>query len=93
MRYFLLLSSLALILEEIAINSRDEEVQRRLFSEAEELHTSALQITKQNLGEITVQTGKHYGNLGRLYQSMRNFRVIQYNILKRLNSISSLLLI
>ncbi|KAG8189825.1 hypothetical protein JTE90_026128 [Oedothorax gibbosus] len=63
----------ALILEEIAIDSHDKEVQRRLFVEAEEFHTSALQITKQCLGELTVQTGKHYGNLGRLYQSMKKF--------------------
>lgn len=26
-------------------------------------------------GEMNVQTAKHYGNLGRLYQSMRLFQV------------------
>ncbi|CAL1269613.1 unnamed protein product [Larinioides sclopetarius] len=63
----------ALIVEEIAIDSHDKEFQERFFAEAEELHTSALQITRQCLGELNVQTGKHYGNLGRLYQSMRKF--------------------
>ncbi|GFT28365.1 amyloid protein-binding protein 2 [Nephila pilipes] len=63
----------ALIVEEIAIDSHDKEFQERFFSEAEDLHTSALKITQQCLGELNVQTGKHYGNLGRLYQSMRKF--------------------
>lgn len=63
----------ALIVEEIAIDSHDKEFQQRFFSEAEDLHTSALKITQMCLGELNVQTGKHYGNLGRLYQSMRKF--------------------
>ncbi|GFY46220.1 amyloid protein-binding protein 2 [Trichonephila inaurata madagascariensis] len=63
----------ALIVEEIAIDSHDSDFQNILFSEAEELHKSALHITQQCLGEMNVQTGKHYGNLGRLYQSMRHF--------------------
>lgn len=67
----------ALILEEIAIDSNDKEIQEMLFAEAEELHTSALQITQQCLGELNVLTGKHYGNLGRLYQSMRKFSLAE----------------
>ncbi|GFV24889.1 amyloid protein-binding protein 2 [Trichonephila clavipes] len=63
----------ALIVEEIAIDSHDSGFQNKLFFEAEDLHKSALHITQQCLGEKNVQTGKHYGNLGRLYQSMRHF--------------------
>uniref|UniRef100_A0AAY5E895 Amyloid beta precursor protein (cytoplasmic tail) binding protein 2 n=1 Tax=Electrophorus electricus TaxID=8005 RepID=A0AAY5E895_ELEEL len=48
----------ALILEEIA----------------HDLHLSSLQLAKKAFGEFNVQTAKHYGNLGRLYQSMRKFK-------------------
>lgn len=41
--------------------------------EAEELHQSALKITIDAFGEDNVQTAKHYGNLGRLYQSMAKY--------------------
>lgn len=42
--------------------------------EAEELHQSALKITIDAFGEDNVQTAKHYGNLGRLYQSMAKYQ-------------------
>ncbi|CAO1391378.1 unnamed protein product [Diamesa serratosioi] len=66
----------ALILEEIALdnmvtpNSTDY---KGLLKESEELHHSALQLSLDAFGEINVQTAKHYGNLGRLYQSMLKF--------------------
>lgn len=66
----------ALILEEIALdnmvspNARDYE---GLLKESEELHRSALQLSLDAFGEINVQTAKHYGNLGRLYQSMTKY--------------------
>lgn len=66
----------ALILEEIALdhmltpNARDY---KGLLKESEELHRSALQLSLDAFGEINVQTAKHYGNLGRLYQSMMKF--------------------
>lgn len=41
-----------------------------LLSEAEQLHKSALALSRAAFGENNVQTAKHYGNLGRLYQSM-----------------------
>uniref|UniRef100_A0A3B4ADZ9 Uncharacterized protein n=1 Tax=Periophthalmus magnuspinnatus TaxID=409849 RepID=A0A3B4ADZ9_9GOBI len=39
-----------------------------------DLHLSSLQLAKKAFGEFNVQTAKHYGNLGRLYQSMRKFK-------------------
>lgn len=66
----------ALILEEIALDNRpsiltDED----LLLQSECLHLSALHLAKTAFGERNVQTAKHYGNLGRLYQSMRRFPV------------------
>lgn len=68
----------ALILEEIAIDCHNKETEERLLQEAHDLHLSSLQLAKKAFGEFNVQTAKHYGNLGRLYQSMRKFKV--YNI-------------
>lgn len=48
---------------------------QNLLIEAEELHQSALKITIEAFGEVNVQTAKHYGNLGRLYQSMAKYQV------------------
>lgn len=66
----------ALILEEVALDSASASVsQQNLLFRAKCLHMSALQLTRKVFGEINVQTAKHYGNLGRLFQSMRNFEV------------------
>ena len=59
---------LALILEEIAIDSQGNNVENSLLQKSEELHLFALNLAKLNFGECNVQTAKHYGNLGRLYQ-------------------------
>jgi len=59
----------ALILEEIAIDSRDKATQKKLLEEAEDLHRHSLSLALKAFGENNVQTAKHYGNLGRLYQS------------------------
>uniref|UniRef100_A0AAY4AM09 Amyloid protein-binding protein 2 n=1 Tax=Denticeps clupeoides TaxID=299321 RepID=A0AAY4AM09_9TELE len=64
----------ALILEEIAIDCQNKETEGRLLQEAHDLHLSSLQLAKKAFGEFNVQTAKHYGNLGRLYQSMRKFK-------------------
>ncbi|KAJ8403890.1 hypothetical protein AAFF_G00347580 [Aldrovandia affinis] len=64
----------ALILEEIAIDCHNKETEERLLQEAYELHLSSLQLAKNAFGELNVQTAKHHGNLGRLYQSMRKFK-------------------
>jgi tetratricopeptide (TPR) repeat protein len=45
----------------------------KLLKESEELHQSALQLSLEAFGEVNVQTAKHYGNLGRLYQSMEKY--------------------
>jgi hypothetical protein len=46
-----------------------------LLSKAEDLHMSALKLAMTTFGEMNVQTAKHFGNLGRLYQSMKKFLV------------------
>ena len=68
---------LALILEEIAIDHSDKSYGRNLLLRAEELHLSALNLAIRSFGEMNVQTAKHYGNLGRLYQSMEKFQEAQ----------------
>jgi len=73
---------LALILEEIAIDHGDKEYGNTLLHRAEELHLSALSLAIISFGEMNVQTAKHYGNLGRLYQSMERFEEAQEMHLK-----------
>lgn len=63
----------ALILEEIAIDSNNKEEQAKQYAEAEELHNHSLSLALLAFGENNVQTAKHYGNLGRLYQSMGKY--------------------
>jgi tetratricopeptide (TPR) repeat protein len=66
----------ALILEEIALDnmvSPNVRDYKGLLRESEDLHQSALQLSLNAFGEVNVQTAKHYGNLGRLYQSMTKF--------------------
>ena len=65
----------ALILEEIAIDSHNKAIEDRLLHEAQDLHLASLALAKKAFGEDNVQTAKHYGNLGRLYQSMHRFEV------------------
>lgn len=66
----------ALILEEIALDMRNTHTQfsqEKILQEAEKLHKDALALSHIAFGERNVQTAKHYGNLGRLYQSMSNY--------------------
>lgn len=63
----------ALILEEIALDQGLES----LLEQSEKLHESALELSLEAFGEINVQTAKHYGNLGRLYQSMMRFEAAE----------------
>ncbi|XP_055370837.1 amyloid protein-binding protein 2 isoform X2 [Condylostylus longicornis] len=66
----------ALLLEEIALDKMavsDGKDEEGLLIESEELHICALKLSLEAFGEINVQTAKHYGNLGRLYQSMGRF--------------------
>ncbi|KAK2193494.1 hypothetical protein NP493_12g07051 [Ridgeia piscesae] len=72
----------ALILEEIAIDSHNKELEDRLLQEAHDLHLASLQLAKKAFGEDNVQTAKHYGNLGRLYQSMHFYEEAEQMHLK-----------
>lgn len=65
---------LALILEEIAIDEIDKLQSRNMLLRAEALHCSALELAIEAFGEMNVQTSKHYGNLGRLYQTMGQYK-------------------
>lgn len=49
--------------------------ENELLYESEKLHLTALELSTMAFGERNVQTAKHYGNLGRLYQSMKKFKV------------------
>ena len=64
----------ALILEEIAIDHHDKDEEQRMLVQSRELHLSALDMARKAFGEVNVQTAKHYGNLGRLYQSMKKYK-------------------
>ncbi|KAJ2937987.1 hypothetical protein O0L34_g14441 [Tuta absoluta] len=66
----------ALILEEIALDTPagQDMTEPSLLSESESLHRAALALSMMAFGEKNVQTAKHYGNLGRLYQSMHKFQ-------------------
>jgi hypothetical protein len=50
-------------------------LESKLLSQAEKLHKDALRLARISFGEDNVQTAKHYGNLGRLYQSMKRYDV------------------
>ncbi|ENN71307.1 hypothetical protein D910_07498 [Dendroctonus ponderosae] len=72
----------ALILEEIAIESESDVKRNKLLSIADDLHKSALKINIKLVGMKNLQTAKHYGNLGRLYQSMGKFEIAEQFQLK-----------
>ncbi|XP_037936526.1 amyloid protein-binding protein 2 [Teleopsis dalmanni] len=65
----------ALLLEEIALDKMAEGIDEDgLLQQSEELHKFALQLSLEVFGEMNVQTAKHYGNLGRLYQTMSRYQ-------------------
>ena len=68
MAYILYLA--ALVLEEVAIDSQSSSERNELLEQALSLHKESLALAKLAFGENNVQTAKHYGNLGRLYQTM-----------------------
>jgi len=82
---------LALILEEIAIDNQDRGTEKKLLNEAEELHLFALRLAILSFGESNVQTAKHYGNLGRLYQTMQRYQEAEKMHLKAIQIKESLL--
>ncbi len=82
---------LALILEEIAIDHTDKKKSHDMLVRAEELHLSAVNLAISAFGEKNVQTAKHYGNLGRLYQTMEKFELAEKMHLNAINIKESLL--
>ena len=82
---------LALILEEIAIDTHGETGEKSLLHKAEELHLFALNLAKLSFGECNVQTAKHYGNLGRLYQTMERYEKAEKMHLKAIQIKETLL--
>lgn len=60
-------------------NHPDRSDYKGLLTESEKLHQSALELAREAFGEENVQTAKHYGNLGRLYQSMSKFNEAEKN--------------
>lgn len=83
---------LALVLEEEAIDSVQEPKKKAmLLKYAESLHQFALRVSLQQFGERNVQTSKHYGNLGRLYQTMHRFKEAEMMHLKSIEIKESLL--
>ena len=67
---------------EVAIDSADETVEKRMLKKAERLHKFALNLARKNFGEANVHTAKQYGNLGRLYQTTRMFELSEKMHLK-----------
>ncbi|VDD94871.1 unnamed protein product, partial [Enterobius vermicularis] len=64
----------ALIMEEQALNEVDESKKSAMLEEALQLHTDALQYYQKRFGDENIFTAKNYGNIGRLYQSLREFK-------------------
>ncbi|KAI8489003.1 Amyloid protein-binding protein 2, partial [Branchiostoma belcheri] len=81
----LLRGSCTLILEEIAIDCHNKELENMLLHEAQELHLSSLALAIRAFGVVNVQTAKHYGNLGRLYQSMQRYKEAEEMHLKAID--------
>lgn len=78
----------ALILEEIALDMREassQQMQNDILKQSEALHQAALEISRRSFGEKNVQTAKHYGNLGRLYQTMKQYKEAEQMHLKAIS--------
>ncbi len=82
---------LALILEEIAIDDTDKRKSQEMLKRSEKLHLSAVSLAISAFGEMNVQTAKHYGNLGRLYQTMAQFEQAEKMHLKAIEIKENLL--
>ncbi|KAA3675241.1 uncharacterized protein DEA37_0007217 [Paragonimus westermani] len=62
----------ALIIEEIAIDDNDAVRTKEYLACARDLHMQSLNLCERTFGLWNIQTAKHFGNLGRLYQSMQD---------------------
>ncbi|CAH8615700.1 unnamed protein product [Dicrocoelium dendriticum] len=67
----------ALIIEEIAIDDNDSARTREFLYLARDLHMESLNLCERTFGLWNVQTAKHFGNLGRLYQSMQENKLAE----------------
>ena len=66
---------LALINEEITIDRRPRRIKDDpMILRAEEIHFFALNLSCSIFGDNSIEMAKHYGNLGRLYQTMGRYR-------------------
>ena len=65
---------LALINEEITIDRRPRRIKDDpMILRAEEIHFFALNLSCSIFGDNSIEMAKHYGNLGRLYQTMGRY--------------------
>lgn len=62
-----------------------------MLEHCEQLHLFAVTLSKQAHGEMNVQVAKHYGNLGRLYQTMQRYREAEKMHLKAIKIKETLL--
>ncbi|KAM7539997.1 hypothetical protein Aperf_G00000020262 [Anoplocephala perfoliata] len=62
----------ALVLEEIAISDPDAEMMQSKLMIARDLHLFSLDLCERTFGVWNIQTAKHFGNLGRLFQSLEH---------------------
>ncbi|VDK23349.1 unnamed protein product [Taenia asiatica] len=62
----------ALILEEIAIDDGNPDVMHSKLMDARNLHLLSLDLCERTFGVWNIQTAKHFGNLGRLFQSLEH---------------------
>ncbi|VDM33369.1 unnamed protein product [Hydatigera taeniaeformis] len=62
----------ALILEEIAIDDGNPDVMHTKLMDARNLHLLSLDLCERTFGVWNIQTAKHFGNLGRLFQSLEH---------------------
>ncbi|VDM02797.1 unnamed protein product [Schistocephalus solidus] len=72
----------ALILEEIALDDNDPSRTKSYLYTARDLHLQSLDLCERTFGTWNIQTAKHFGNLGRLFQSMEHNKAAEEMHLK-----------
>ncbi|KAM3185366.1 hypothetical protein ACTXT7_006498 [Hymenolepis weldensis] len=60
------------VLEEIAISEPDPDTMHSKLMTARDLHLFSLDLCERTFGVWNIQTAKHFGNLGRLFQSLEH---------------------
>ncbi|VDL47475.1 unnamed protein product [Hymenolepis diminuta] len=59
-------------MEEIAISEPDPDTMHSKLMTARDLHLFSLDLCERTFGVWNIQTAKHFGNLGRLFQSLEH---------------------